>query len=213
VPNGFTLFEVLVAITLFGLLIGILVGGFRFGARVWEQADLAEAQVGEVETAHSIVRRLLTSALPVSLANVDGDVAVDFQGGPDNVSFVGPAPVQAFTGGLHAITLGVVEGRAGLRLLLNVRRYVSPDALRAGRQPPIGREADGETVVLLDGARAIQFAYFGQGLETTDMSWQPLWTRRPAMPRLIALRIAFPPGDRRVWPDLLSAPAVRVGAF
>jgi prepilin-type N-terminal cleavage/methylation domain-containing protein len=37
--HGFTLLELLVAITLLGLLMAALFGGLRLGARVWETAD------------------------------------------------------------------------------------------------------------------------------------------------------------------------------
>ena len=37
--RGFTLLELLVAITLLGLLMAALFGGLRLGTRVWETAD------------------------------------------------------------------------------------------------------------------------------------------------------------------------------
>ena len=37
--HGFTLLELLAAIMLLGLLMAVLFGGLRLGARVWETAD------------------------------------------------------------------------------------------------------------------------------------------------------------------------------
>ncbi|QNT68459.1 type II secretion system protein [Defluviicoccus vanus] len=93
---GFTLIELLVAITLFALLTAILASGLRFGARVWEQADAVAEQVTGVESAYAIVRRLIATALPLATTTLSGEATIQFQGSTDAVSFVGPAPVQAF---------------------------------------------------------------------------------------------------------------------
>lgn len=206
--GGFTLLELLVAITLFALLSALLIGGFRFGGRVWEQAEATAAQVNDVESAYAVVRRLLGSALPVTGATPDGEVAVEFWGEADGVSFVAPSPAQAFTGGLQTIALVRMAGPAGQRLVLRVEPFVA-----GGETTPVSRRtaraAAGErTVVLIDGARAIEFFYFGGDDRNPEPRWHGRWAQQPQMPRLISVRVTFPAGDRRVWPDLMAAPVV-----
>lgn len=206
---GFTLVELVVAITLFAMLSALLVGGFRFGSRVWEQAEVTAAQVTEVEAAYSVIRRLLTSALPIAGATPEGDVHADFWGEADGVSFVGPAPAQAFVGGLHTITLARVAGPTGQRLVLNVRPFVADDGIAA----PLSRKAKAadrldKSVVLVDGATAIEFLYFGNDDSGPAPRWRSRWAQQPMLPRLVRVRVAFAAGDRRIWPDLIAQPAV-----
>jgi prepilin-type N-terminal cleavage/methylation domain len=209
---GFTLIELLVAITLFALLTTILAGGLRFGARVWEQADSVAAQITEVEASFSIVRRLIGGALPLATRTANGDPAVQFQGTSEWVSFVGPAPALAFVGGLHAITLARVRTRTGEQLVLQVSDFapVPPDPKQRETSAAPGAH---RTVVLVDGAERIEFAYFGNLQDTVTRVWQPNWLARTLLPELVAVRVHFPPGDRRVWPDLIVLPEVRESVY
>lgn len=212
---GFTLIELLVAITLFALLTTILAGGLRFGARVWERADSVSAEVTEVQSAFAIVRRLISGALPLATTTVNGDAAVQFRGTVDGVTFIGPAPVQAFVGGLHAITLARVRGRSGDQLVLQVRDFAPMPADPKQQRSASGAAAGGaaKTVALIDGAASVDFAYYGPGEDSADRSWQPTWITRTLLPELVAVRVHFPAGDRRVWPDLIIAPEVREAAY
>lgn len=209
---GFTLIELLVAITLFALLTTILAGGLRFGARVWEQADSVAAQVTEVEAAFAIVRRLIGGALPLPTTTPNGDPTIQFQGTSEWVSFVGPAPVLAFVGGLHAITLARVRARTGEQLVLQVTDF-APVASDPRRRATNASQGAQRTVVLVDGAASIDFAYFGNLPDTINRVWQPNWVGRTLLPELVAVRVHFSPGDRRVWPDLIVLPEVREAAY
>jgi general secretion pathway protein J len=60
---GFTLLEILVALTLFGLIAVAVAGGIRFGARVWETGRQTAEASGEVHQAQSFVRQLLSGAI------------------------------------------------------------------------------------------------------------------------------------------------------
>lgn len=212
---GFTLIELLVAITLFALLTTILAGGLRFGTRVWERSDSVAAEVTEVQSTFAIVRRLISDALPLSTVTTDGDSVVQFRGQADGVTFIGPAPVQAFVGGLHAITLARVHERTGDNLVLQVRDFAPmPADPRAPRQAAGGSAGVAEkSVTLIEGATSIDFVYYGPGEDTAVRSWQPTWITRTLLPELVAVRIHFPDGDRRVWPDLIVAPEVREAGY
>lgn len=72
---GFTLLELLIAITILGLLATILFGGLRFGTRVWNTGDQALERFSEVQSAYEVMRRTLTRAVPlpsvIDAADVD----------------------------------------------------------------------------------------------------------------------------------------------
>ena len=59
---GFTLVELLVAITLLGLIAVALSGALRFGARVWDVGTERGAQSSRVEAAQNFLRRRIAEA-------------------------------------------------------------------------------------------------------------------------------------------------------
>ncbi|MFO1129577.1 MAG: prepilin-type N-terminal cleavage/methylation domain-containing protein [Rhodospirillales bacterium] len=214
--GGFTLLELLVAITVFALMAGILVAGFRFGVRVWEQAETASMQLTDVESAYAIVRRLIANAQPLTVASEDGNVHVDFAGTASRLSFVAPSPVQAFVGALHTISLVRVPAgpaKQGEQLVLNVRPYEPDEANETPRRRAPGKERLDKSVVLVDRAQAVEFLYFGGDDADPTPKWQTTWINREAPPKLVAVRIRFAADDRRRWPDLIVAPVVLEAAY
>jgi prepilin-type N-terminal cleavage/methylation domain-containing protein len=61
---GFTLLELLVAMTLLGLLMTVVFGGLRFGARAWERAETDSSGTDEIRLAQSILRHELELPIP-----------------------------------------------------------------------------------------------------------------------------------------------------
>jgi general secretion pathway protein J len=60
------------------------------------------------------------------------------------------------------------------------------------------REASGRETVLLEDIDRLELAY-----------WRGAWVTRweaAALPQLVRVRIVFPHGDPRHWPDILVAP-------
>ena len=213
--RGFTLLELLAAITVFALLAAILVGGFRFGTRVWEQAEGTSQQVLDIESAQALIRRLLAGALPFTAASEDGGVFVEFVGTTNTLSFVTVAPVQAFVGALHTVTLirtPAPTATGGMRLMLNVRPYEPNDEAQPRKRRQVTDRLD-KSVVLVDRAAAVDFLYFGGDENATAPRWQTTWVDRSTLPLLVAIRVRFAGDDRRLWPDLLVSPVVTEAGF
>ena len=60
--RGFTLIEILIAMTLLGLLMAMLSGGLRLGTRAWEASDTRSAELARLEAVQGFIRRSLTGA-------------------------------------------------------------------------------------------------------------------------------------------------------
>jgi general secretion pathway protein J len=103
--GGFTLVELLVAMTLLGLIFVALFGGLRFGTRVWETGNAQSERIAEVEIAQSLLRRLLRQAFVPDAAEGVGTV----RGEADRLAFTAPAPSRFLLGGIYLYEVFVEE--------------------------------------------------------------------------------------------------------
>jgi general secretion pathway protein J len=194
--GGFTLVELLVALTLFALMSVLMFGGLRFGLRAWESGGERIDEAAQVEVVQSLLRRALSQArLPWE--DQDRDILSVFSGTPDTVSFVAPLPSHSGSGGLAVFLLSEQRNSDGASLAL---------AWRIFRPDDFDSAAFDEDRLLLENIGSIKFAYYGRVDASLPPNWLDRWDGLLGLPQLIRVRVSFPPGDRRRWPDLVVAP-------
>jgi general secretion pathway protein J len=212
--RGFTLIELIVALTLVGLISVALLGGLRFGTRAWESGDAHAERIGEVEAVHGLLHRLLTqSFLPnrrlagggdeAEQASVEGDSALDFSGTAEQIQFIAPLPSHVGTGGLYNFRLGPGATKAGEGLVLSWQLY-RPDVTATFE----GEEQD--TRLLLEDIESFEVAYFGILGTEDEPRWAERWDEEARLPLLVILRVIYPEEDPRFWPELQVAPRAAV---
>ena len=184
---GFTLIELLVTIALLSLLLVLLFGGLHFGTRAWDRAQAHEAGTDELRAVQDLMRRELVQAYP---GHAGVEPAVAFDGGTDSVRFLAPAPQAVETGGRFRIT--IAERRGTLAMDGTPELAVAPGAAWS--------------TVLLHHIAAVRLAYFSRG------RWLSSWRDAAGLPELVRVQVDFPPGDGRLWPDLIVAPRIASGA-
>jgi general secretion pathway protein J len=96
--NGFTLLELLIAITILGLLLVALTNGVRFAGQAWETQTKRIERQGDLDAVQNILRQLITPAKR-------------FSGSSFSLKFVGPLPVALARGGLYDIELRILNGQ------------------------------------------------------------------------------------------------------
>ena len=196
--GGFTLLELLVAMGLLAMLLTALQQSLHWIGTGWKRGAAQAMGNESVETASSLLRRLLSQAYP-AYRNVDGSPRVDFDGGEQAVAFLAPAPGPAGDAWLARFSLSAPV-RSGRSVLVLTWRADQP---AGGQDSPV---TAGETV-LLDGIGALTLAYFHP-----DRGWQPVWHDQTSLPRLIRIGIGFPPGIQASWPDFVVTPRISVDA-
>jgi general secretion pathway protein J len=194
--GGFTLVELLVAMTLLGLIFVALFGGLRFGARTWEAGNERSEAVAEVEIMQSLLRRQLAQA--IMLSGGKGGEAV-FEGEEDRLGFAAPGPSQTGVSGLHLFELFTEPSDGHQRLVLRWQL----------RRPDLKYPLDGETSkrrVLFENIEGLRLAYFGDPEKKKDVQWNDGWSGLDALPKLVSVHVVLPSGDGRYWPDLIVSP-------
>ena len=203
---GFTLLELLVAITLLGLLMAALFGGLRLGTRVWETADARLEASVRLQIVQDFIWQRLAETLPLETVPPElADIGVSeplFLGTVEAVRFAGLLP-ENLGAGVYLMELalaesGYAEGTGDL--VLRWRPFESSDQT--------AEEIEPQERVLIENIKALELSYFG----TIDSAQPPDWWQagegHPELPRLIRLRVRFAENDERRWPELIVRPMV-----
>ena len=186
---GFTLLEMLVAVSVLGLLSMSIARGLSLGSFAWTRATTHEHGAGRVRDGHQTLQQLIAAAYPAFASSSPDDRRIAFAGSPNELAFVTRLPQALGTPAMVDARLFV----SGQTLFLAWRLDL-PDSEHGGALPET-------TVALIPAISGIRFAYF-----SPDTGWQDVWANAPSLPRLIRLQMAGA-GDHPIpWPDLCIEP-------
>ena len=205
--RGFTLLEILIAMTLLGLLMAMLFGGLRLGTRAWEASDVRSADLARLEAVQGFIRRALTGAYPLlTTGDDDAKRKMTFTGGAEAVAFTALMPAHFGVGGFYTITLAVEDGAVDRRLVF--RRQLFQSGAEESSPPPAAGADEEKEKVLLEGILKAEFSYFGIADNDERPSWQDEWQDQKSLPDLVRLSVTFADRDEGAWPDLVVAPRI-----
>lgn len=203
--QGFTLLELLIALTLLGLILVLLFGGLRLGVRSWDASQQQVDTLNSLRSLESFLRREMSIAQPYRW-KVGPSQKVAFLGERDKLSFVAPLPSRIGGGGLYAISIALEQQGKAKRI---VWRYLPVNA----QMQDFSTLAQSTPMVLaaseLTQVGDIWLSYFGQENERAAPRWMDRWENDMALPELIRIRIRPPSGDE--WPDFVVAPILSSG--
>lgn len=194
--GGFTLLEMLVAVTVLGLLVIGLTQGVRTGLNLWNAQTRRNETITELDATARALRNLLMS-IPLLPAGVSSTapVAVGFKGEPNRITFVGELPTGL--GGTQRADIAIELKLGRVVMAWAPHRHETPDD-----RPPALTETE-----LISNVAALQFAYWGTTNPNSAATWLTQWDG-PALPALVRVRIGLGKGDPRHWPDLIVAPSL-----
>jgi general secretion pathway protein J len=189
---GFTLVELLVAVSLLALLMVVLAGGMSLATKRFTQHPERMDRAQRIAAAQDFLLTTLADARPL-LDQDAGAARIAFAGGPTQLLFLAPAPESTPTGGLMAYGLrfNPPSPSADGRLELGARLFDVP----AG--------ASGRTTVLLDHVAKVQLSYYGTVSRETRPGWNDEWDAARTLPSLARIAVAF--SDGTTMPDLVVA--------
>lgn len=192
--RGFTLLELLIAITLLGFILTLLFGGLRLGSRSWDAGEQRSTNNTHLSLVQAFLRRQLAQVRPYRWKKkVNPELA--FVGEANSLKFVAPITARLGPGGLYLVSLELVKDQDESSLVMK-RVIPEPDS------SDFSALDDGEKVVLADKVEAVSFAYFGAETKDAEPRWQDKWDNTKLLPYLIRIRLKFSNG--REWPDLVA---------
>jgi prepilin-type N-terminal cleavage/methylation domain-containing protein len=178
--SGFTLLEVLVALTVAGLIYATIVLGLRLGMQAQAKQAALRADSWALADGWETARRALAGMDPGSLSR-----PAVFEAAGNQVAFTAALPAA----------LGQMVDAA---LLVDVRHRL---VLRWSGHATRG--AGGERV-LAEGVAALVVGYRAAGAAG---AWQPDWNG-PGLPGLVRLSVVWTDHARRPWPPIIAGPTL-----
>ncbi len=194
--RGFTLLEMMIAVTLLTLMMAVLFSSLRVAARSWDRAQESLEYSAQQMQVANLLRRSLMQAVPVFWQIESYQIDLAFEGQPERLIWVAPLPAHQGGGGLFRLELGLKMQQNEAALVLTYR-LLHPDT--------VGRADLDQEEILWEAVEALQIDYFGplEHAPDTASQWQPEWRQRTQLPELIRLRLHDAQG---AWPELLLAP-------
>jgi general secretion pathway protein J len=166
--GGFTLVELLLALTLMSMLLALAYGGLRAATRAADRGQTILEDSSRIRMAHQFVRKQLNQMMPLVFAeNEDQTERTVFLGSADRIRFVAPMPGYLGFGGPQVQELAIVQGDDSLELVLS-------HALLQGFEEELLFER--LPIPLLEGIEHAEFSFLGRD-ETGELTgWTTSWT-------------------------------------
>jgi general secretion pathway protein J len=196
--RGFTLVELLLAITLMSILLGLTYTGLRAATRSSERGEVLLAAGGELRASHQFIRRQLNQMLPLPFALAGGgdEIRVVFEGDSRHIQYVAPMPGYLGTGGPQVQLIELAQGDDG-----DVVVQFSHALLQGFEQD---RLFDRDPVILLERVDSAAFEFLGRDEEGELTGWTSSWDQQDVLPVAVRLDLEFVEGLNLRWPALLA---------
>ena len=174
--RGFTLLELMLALSIAAAVLIILFGGLHVGLAAWRRGDERAARLDHARSVVLLLERALAGAFPYRPALDEAQEAqILFAGQPDRLTFVTLTPPLPAAGPAAFTAVSLAGDAVGLTL----RQQPMPNRLDLDRLEPV--LVDPETI-------AVRFRYLGQEPE----AWQAQWdmTQEETLPRAVEITLA-----------------------
>jgi len=123
--QGFTLMEILIAMSLLGIMVVLLFASLRTSAQSWQKGEDKIAKVNEVAVVYQFFKRHLATAMPLNDDFDPEKIHFSFAGEPEAISFVSAFPASAAKPGLQLFSLRIMEDDQGRYLQAEMTPFVT----------------------------------------------------------------------------------------
>ncbi len=199
--KGFTLIEVLIAMTLLSIMMVLLFTSLKICANSWEKGESKITDVNEIAVVYNFFQRDLSGAKPLWNDFSAEEKTFSFQGSVQSLQFVSAFPASSGRSGLQLFSLYLLEEDNDQVIKVTLTPF-TPVAE--------GAEWRKEEVTLIKHVSDFTLAYFGSdgGMGesgsndgVSESSWKEEWLNKDALPRLVKVNIKLDNGG--YWPEMI----------
>ncbi len=192
--GGFTLLEVLMAVTLLALLLAGAYSGIQTSVRAMHSGERVIERVDRVRTVQEFLRHQISRIMPLAYEQTTTGNYV-FEGDRGYMRFVAPMPGYLGHGGPYVQTLTLAPAPDGLRLVFS-------GVMLNGFDAQSEKTAERDPVVLLDRIRDGAFSYRMLDDQGQLAPWSTRWEDPTVTPLMVQIELVMQDGERIGWPAL-----------
>jgi general secretion pathway protein J len=197
--RGFTLLELIIALSLLALMAAVLVGSVSLSARSWDGGEAKAVEISEMRQTQQFLREQISALYPQRVRKAV-DLPLMFVGDRDEIRYAATLPPRVIGGGVYFFRLALARDANAGELVLE-RLVPEPDAavLPAFDTP--------ERSILARGIAELRIGYFGRepnAVATDEPRWHDRWDDTQRLPDLV--RIDVKPERGPPWPTLVVEP-------
>jgi general secretion pathway protein J len=191
-PRGFTLIEVLIAMTLLSIMVVLLFSSLKICADSWEQGESKITDVNEVAVVYNFFQQHLSVANPLWNDFSKEEKTFSFQGKAQSLQFVSTFPASAGKSGLQQFSIQMQKEDNEWLVKVTITPFFPVSE---------GKEWRKEEVTLIEHVNDFTLAYFGSNEETSESNWQNEWLGKDVLPRLVKINIKLK--NEIYWPEMI----------
>lgn len=180
--RGFTLLELLLALSIVAVLMVIVSGGLRIGLAAWQRGEARTAKLDRERSLIVLLEGALAGAFPYRVTPGDAEQPrLLFDGQPDRLTFATLSPPLPTAAPAAFSMVSLAADAAGLTL----RQQILPSPVPLDRVEPMLVDAR---------TSALRFRYLGAEPE----SWADVWdlTTEDSLPRAVEITLVTGTGPR-----------------
>jgi general secretion pathway protein J len=182
--DGFTLLELLLAISLVSLITATIMGGVHLGRRSWESGRESEA-LDEIESAVRAASWIIGKSFVATPDQVPpgGSDPPIFLGSANKCRMIMLSEGGAQWGGLIVAEIAADTGSDGDELAVWTKVYRPNEGLAPARETM-------RKTVILQGLAGLEISYFGTEQKGQAPAWSAGWRSTDGLPALVSLKIS-----------------------
>ena len=194
--KGFSLIEVLIALTLLALIFTFITGALQFTYRSWLLSNEIN-RTSPLVTVQDFLIRHISSAKPLRRRlGTDTNLQLAFKGEKNRIEFITEMPERVVSSGLYKLSVYSESEKKNAQLMVHIQpfhplRSLSEIKGRTGQR------------ILINNIDEVIFEYYGAQSRSTAPAWHFSWKRKDVLPDLVRINIIFPKNAPRHWTPIV----------
>lgn len=188
---GFTLLEVLVAMTLLSLILLLMFNALNIGNRHWHAGEAKTTATDNRRLIRSFIRKQFEQTVPLLQLSQSANRLM-FHGTAHSVLYASYLPAHHAGAGLYVLHIMAQDNRLTLQYLglhepIDIKHPPPPDA--------------GNTRVLLEDISSLKLRYYGRDRDQEIPIWHDRWTAKNTLPELVHIELQH--RTEGAWPAMI----------